>query len=277
MRFIVAVDEKWGIGKNGDLLISIPDDMRYYRENTRGKVVVMGYTTLISLPGSRPQPGRLNIVLNNEPGCLVPGAVVCSSIKQMLRLVGGFSPDDVFVIGGGSIYRQLMPYCDAAHITKMRFTGGADTYIPGLDENESWSVAEESEIAEYEGIKYSFVVYKNSSPIPFPKAERLSTDMSDYFRKKEPTQVVLYDDEAYMRELKALLTAYFCPLKDGFGADDVREYLDCGTGETFEEYLIRTGRIAGKKEIEAFLEKHARGAEGRRATVTKESFVESFE
>lgn len=270
MRFIVAVDEKWGIGKDGDLLISIPDDMRYYRETTRGKVVLMGYTTLISLPGSKPQPGRLNIVLNNEPGCRAPGAVVCSSIEQALRLAGGFDGADVFVIGGGSIYRQLMPYCEAAHITKMRFDGGADTYIPCLDEIGSWSVAEESEILQYEGIDYSFVIYKNSAPLAFPTAERLSPDMSVYFRKKEPVEVELCGDERYMRELTALLTAYFYPLKDGFTADEVQEYLDCGTGETFEEYLLRTGRIAGRKEVEAFCEKHGHSEKGRRITATGE-------
>ena len=96
MKLIVAVDEKWGIGKNGDLLLSIPDDMMYYRTTTRGKVVVMGYTTLLSLPNSKPAPARLNLVLADIEDLRIPGAVVCGSMEQLLRLIGCFYPDDVF-------------------------------------------------------------------------------------------------------------------------------------------------------------------------------------
>ena len=134
MKLIVAVDERWGIGKDGDLLLSIPDDMRFFREMTRSAVLVMGYNTLISFPGSKPLPGRLNIVLNDAQGCRESGAVICRSLDQLFRFLNSFGSDEVFVIGGGSIYRQLLPYCNIAYITKMRFDGGADTFIPDLDQ-----------------------------------------------------------------------------------------------------------------------------------------------
>ncbi len=274
MKLIVAVDSRWGIGKNGDLLKSIPDDMLYYRATTRGKVVVMGYTTLLSLPNSKPAPGRLNLVLADIPGLKVSGAVVCGSMEQLHRLIGQFAPDDVFDIGGGSMYRQLLPYCHAAHITKMRFDGDADTYIPNLDELNEWSVKSESEIMEHEGIQYSFLEYSNASPKPLPTAGRLSSAMSSYFRKKEPIviDVPADADEQYRQELNALLTAYFYPLKEGFSAADVERFFDEGNGVSFEQYLRNIGAIAAAEDIAAFADRHNAGKDTRRICVTKESF-----
>ncbi len=251
MKLIVAVDSRWGIGKNGDLLKSIPDDMLYYRATTRGKVVVMGYTTLLSLPNSKPAPGRLNLVLADIPGLRVSGAVVCSTMEQLHRLIGCFAPDDVFDIGGGSMYRQLLPYCCAAHITKMRFDGDADTYIPDLDALPEWSVESESELKEHEGTPYSFVVYKNAAPMALPEAAHKSTDMSEYFRKREPIAVDLFDDEAYKSELLALLNAYYHPLADGFGAEDVDRFFSEGSDRSFEQYLRDRRLIAAPEDFEA--------------------------
>lgn len=266
MKLIVAVDEKWGIGKNGDLLLSIPDDMLYYRATTRGKVVVMGYTTLLSLPNSKPAPGRLNIVLADIEGLRIPGAVVCGSMEQLLRLIGCFHPDDVFDIGGGSMYRQLLPYCTDAHITKMRFNGEADTFIPNLDELSSWSVADESELKDHEGLKYSFVIYHNAAPEPLQTAEFLSTDMSAYFRKKEPLVIALTENEGYKAELKTLLHAYFHPLEKGVSAAEVAEYLDGGTS-SFEAFLKERHEIVSAEDIEALCQKYAELSGGYTATV----------
>ena len=248
MKLIVAVDEKWGIGKNGDLLKSIPDDMMYYRTVTRGKVVVMGYATLVSLPGSKPAPGRLNIVLSDIPGTRIPGAVVCGSMEQLHRLIGCFEPDEIFDIGGGSMYRQLMPYCSAAHITKMSFDGGADTFIPNLDELPEWSVESESELMEYEGTQYTFTVYRNASPSPFPVREKLSSSMSDYFRKKSALEldVTCCDDVDYLAELSSVVRAYFRPLADGFVSDDVDRFL--GSDESSFEDCLRKNRLIAKAE-----------------------------
>ena len=250
MKMIVAVDSRWGIGKNGDLLKSIPDDMQYYRATTRGKVVVMGYTTLLSLPGSKPAPARLNLVLADIPGLRIPGAVVCGSMEQLHRMIGQFAEDDVFDVGGGSMYRQLMPYCCAAHITKMRFDGEADTYIPNLDELPQWSVESESERMDYEGLAYSFVVYRNSAPLGLPAASAVSSSMTEYFKKREPIAVELYDDSAYRAELSALLTAYHRPLKDGFGAEDVDRFLTEGGDGSFEQYLRERRLIAAPEDFE---------------------------
>ena len=220
MKLIVAVDERWGIGKDGDLLLSIPDDMRFFREKTRDAVLVMGYNTLISFPGSKPLPGRLNIVLNDAHGCRVSGAVICRSLDQLFRFLSSFGSGEVFVIGGGSIYRQLLPYCDTAYITKMRFDGGADTFIPNLDTDENWSVVEEGEIKEYEGIAYSFVTYHNAAPerIVFAGAP---TGAASVFKKREDG---------------------IKPLADGFTAEDVDAYLDSGSTD-FAVYLSKQGLI----------------------------------
>lgn len=276
MKLIVAVDEQWGIGKNGDLLLSIPDDMQYYRATTRGKVVVMGYTTLLSLPNSKPAPARLNLVLADIPGLKISGAVVCGSMEQLHRLIGCFEPDDVFDVGGGSMYRQLLPYCHAAHITKMRFNGEADTVIPNLDELDDWSVESESEVKEHDGVRYSFVVYRNASPAKLPEYEQKSSAMASYFRKKEPLELALPEDAdaTYRKELKALLTAYFYPLKDGFSAEDVERFFEAGGGVSFEQYLREHHCIAAREDIEAFM--NARPAAGaiRRLTVDKMNLSE---
>lgn len=275
MKFIVAVDARWGIGRNGDLLTSIPDDMQYYRATTRGKVVVMGYTTLISLPGSKPAPARLNLVLADIPGLRIPGAVVCGSMEQLHRMIGQFAPDDVFDVGGGSMYRQLMPYCTGAHITKMRFDGGADTYIPNLDEQEGWSVVSESALSDYEGIGYSFVEYRNGTPLPLPAAEKKSSSMTQYFRRKEPLEFDLpaEADESWRRELSDLLTAYFCPLKEGFSAEDVGEFLDKGNEASFEDFLRAERLIASREDVEAFVTANTPAGETRHVIVTKENFA----
>ena len=220
MKLIVAVDERWGIGKDGDLLLSIPDDMRFFRETTRSAVLVMGYNTLISFPGSKPLPGRLNIVLNDAAGCRESGAVICRSLDQLFRFLNSFGTDEVYVIGGGSIYRQLLPYCDTAYITKMRFDGGADTFIPDLDQADNWTVAEEGELKEYEGIAYSFVTYRNSAPEPITFADA-PTGIAARFKKREDGSK---------------------PLAEGFTAEDVDAYLDSGCTD-FAAYLSARGLI----------------------------------
>lgn len=270
MKLIVAVDEKWGIGRDNDLLLSIPDDMRYFREKTRGKILVMGYNTLLSFPGSKPLPGRLNIVLNNEEGCRVSGAVVCDSIEQMFRLLGDFNGDDIYVIGGASIYRQLLPYCDTAYITKMRFNGQADVFIPDLDKLDNWSVWNESELMEHDGIEYSFVEYRNSDAVPVDYLAK-SSDMSAYFKKKEPAKFSLIDrdDEGYIAGVCALLRAYYKPLRDGFSASQVAEYLDSGS-PSFEKYLRDKGMIAAEDDFYDYRESHDNGEAATRVRVAKE-------
>ena len=256
MKLIVAVDEQWGIGKNGDLLLSIPDDMRFFRETTRNAVLVMGYNTLLSFPNSKPLPGRMNLVLADIEGLTVPGTAVCNSMEQLFGLIRDMNTDDIFVIGGGYTYRQLLPYCDTAYITKMQFVGEADTFIPNLDELPEWQVAEESEVKEHEGVKYSFVTYHNARPEPVGFTD-VKADMPRYFVKKPLLTFDLIDtpDEAYRAELHDLLHAYFRPLEQGVNSADVAAYLE---GEsTFESYLRERHAIALSKDIAAVTERYA--------------------
>ncbi len=276
MKLIVAVDERWGIGKNRDLLISIPDDMMYYRQTTRGKVVVMGYTTLLSLPNSKPQPGRLNLVLADIEGLKVPGAVVCGSMEQLIRLIGCFDEDDVFDIGGGSMYRQLLPYCKGAHITKMAFDGEADTFIPNLDDLPEWSVKSTTEEKEFDGIRYAFVEYQNASPAEIEMRDRLSSDMSRYFKKKEPLRFSLIDsdDSVYRDELLKIMRAYYHPLSDGFGAEDVERFFRKAGESSFEDYLREQRLIAWTEDLDNLYEKYRFTGRSASVTVMKESLSE---
>ncbi len=161
MNFIVAVDKNWGIGKDGDLLFHLSPDMKYFREKTKGKVVVMGEATLRSLPGGKPLPGRTNIVLSDDEGFACEGAVLCRSMEQLFEAMGKYSSEDVFVIGGASVYNQLMDCCDTAYITKVQAEKEHDTAINPLDGRAGWRLAETSEPAAHEGIIFTFNVYKN--------------------------------------------------------------------------------------------------------------------
>ena len=267
MKLIVAVDENWGIGKEGDLLTSIPDDMRFFRETTQRHVLVMGSKTLRSFKNARPLPGRLNIVLTRSEAAF-PGAVACRSVEQALELLKSFDTDDIMVIGGGMIYRRLLPYCSKAYITKMRFNGSADTFMTNLDELDSWKITAESELKEYEGMTYSFTEYENSDikAIDFTGA---CPDMSEYFKTTKfidlPAGEGLYKPEVTY-ELEAKLSAYFYPLKDGFSAADVDEYLMNNKGSTLEDYLKAQGLIAAEEDITALT-----GASANSIRVEKEN------
>lgn len=160
MNMIAAVDKNWGIGKNNELLVSIPSDMKFFRTVTAGKVVVMGRKTLESFPGGRPLKGRTNIVLTKKADYSVEGAVVCHSVEEVLENVKEFAPEDVFCIGGGSIYREFLPYTDLVHITKIDQAYDADTWFPNLDELPDWKVTESSEEQSYFDLTYHFLKYE---------------------------------------------------------------------------------------------------------------------
>ena len=280
MRMIAAVDENWGLGKNGDLLTSIPEDMRFFRQTTQGKVLVMGSKTLRSFPNAKPLPGRLNVVMTRQKDARFPGCVVCDGMESLLALLAGFMPDDVMVIGGGGIYTQLLPYCTEALITKMQFNGEADTFLPNLDSLPEWSVAEESEQKEHESIKFSFLTYKNSAVKPLGNsAAPLSTDMSSYFKNNKTIELDYFDTEnqAYKAELKALLNAFFHPLGEGVSANEVKAFLENEHAVSFETYLHQKYLIAARADVEALAEKYASdSANRRRVTLEKDSKNELF-
>jgi len=159
MNLIAAVDRNWGIGKNGRLLVSIPEDQRLFRQETLGKTVIMGRKTLESLPGGRPLDGRDTVVLSRDPEYGVKGARCVFSVEEALRAVEGCKTEDVFVAGGGEVYRAFLPYCDTAHITYIDYAYEADVYFPDLDKDPRWVMDLETEEATYFDICYSFRRY----------------------------------------------------------------------------------------------------------------------
>lgn len=161
MKIIVAVDKNWGIGYKGDLLQYIPEDMRFFKEKTLNKVVIMGRETLDSLPNGEPLKDRVNIVLTRDKSFKKEGIVICNSIEETLKQIEKFKSDNVFIIGGESIYKQFLNYCDELFITKIQNEYKADKFFPNIDILESWELISESETKEYKGIKYSFCKYKN--------------------------------------------------------------------------------------------------------------------
>ena len=163
MNLIVAVDKNWAIGYKGKLLISIPEDMKFFRETTTGHTVVMGKNTLLSFPNSKPLKNRNNIVIALEKDFTVEGATTVYSIEEALDEIKKYDSDDVYVIGGGSIYKQLLPYCDKAYITYIDHSYGADTFFPNLDEDDEWEITSESEEQTYFDIEYFFRTYERKN------------------------------------------------------------------------------------------------------------------
>ncbi|MEY8336448.1 dihydrofolate reductase [Lachnospiraceae bacterium 62-35] len=160
MNIIVAVDKNWTIGRQGGLLVSIPDDQKMFREETLGKVVVMGRKTLESLPGGRPLYGRTNIVLTTDQNYQIRGAVVCHSMEEALKELEKYPSDDIFVMGGQSIYEQFLPYCEIAHVTYIDYEYEGDTWFVNLDKDENWKMIVESEEQTYFNLCYTFRMYR---------------------------------------------------------------------------------------------------------------------
>lgn len=160
MNVIVAVDSNWAIGCKNQLLVRIPNDHKMFRQMTTGKVVVLGRKTLETFPQGLPLPNRTNIILSKSADYKVKDAVVVHSIEELLEELKQYNSEDVFIIGGESIYRQMLPYCDTAHITKIDHAYDADSYFPNLDEDAEWKVTADSEEQTYFDIAYSFVKYE---------------------------------------------------------------------------------------------------------------------
>lgn len=159
MNLIVAVDNRWAIGYKGKLLNSIPEDMKFFRETTTGKVVIMGRKTLESFPNGLPLKKRVNIVITRDKNFFVKDAVIVHSVEDALKEAEKYASEDIYVIGGESIYRQMLPYCDVAHVTKMDYVYQADTYFPNLDEDPEWEIAADSEEKTYFDLEYRFLMY----------------------------------------------------------------------------------------------------------------------
>lgn len=160
MNMIAAVDSKWAIGNKNKLLISIPADMKMFRQETMGKVVVMGRKTLESFPGQKPLPKRTNIVLTAKKDYNAGDAVVVHSIDELMEELKKYDTNDIYIIGGETIYRQMLPYADVCHITKIDREYEADAYFPNLDKDEEWEITAESDEQVYFDTTYAFIKYE---------------------------------------------------------------------------------------------------------------------
>lgn len=160
MNIIAAVDSRWAIGRKGQLLVSIPNDLRHFREETMGKVVVYGRRTLQTFPQGMPLGGRTNIILSRNPQFRVKDGRVAHSLEELREELKAYQSDDVYVIGGESIYRQLLPYCNRAHITRIDRIYEADAYFPDLDSDPDWEITADSDEQTYFDISYAFFRYE---------------------------------------------------------------------------------------------------------------------
>ena len=163
MNLIVNVDKNWAIGLGSKLLVRIPQDMKYFRSMTTGHVVVMGRKTLESFPESKPLPNRVNSVLTSDQGYQAPGAVVVHSMEELKEELEKYSGEEIFVIGGGQIYRELLPLCDKAYVTKVDRAFDADVYFPDLDQDPQWKMTKVSEEQTYFDLEYVFAVYERTA------------------------------------------------------------------------------------------------------------------
>lgn len=160
MNMIVAVDKNWAIGCDNKLLVSIPADMKFFRETTSGHVVVMGRKTLETFPNGLPLKNRTNIVLTANKDYNGKGAIVVHSMDELMEELKKYDSDDIYVVGGGKIYEQMLPYCDTVHVTKIDHAYEADTWFPNLDEDEAWEVTADSEEQTYFDLEYCFLKYE---------------------------------------------------------------------------------------------------------------------
>ncbi len=159
MKMIVCVSKDFGIGYKGDLLFSLPPDMKFFREQTKEKVVIMGRGTLDSFPNGAPLKNRVNIVLTRDENFAREGTEVFHSKEEILEYVKKFPTDDVFVIGGGQIYEMFKDDCSEALVTKVKKSVPCDTYFFDIDKDCRWELREESELMEHEGTEFSFCTY----------------------------------------------------------------------------------------------------------------------
>ena len=162
IRIILHVDKEWGIGKRNGLMFNLPKDMAFFRNTTKGHIVVMGENTLLSFPGSKPLKNRTNIVLSADPTHEYEGCINLHTMDDLHKKMREIdeSGEDIYVIGGASIYRALLPYVDDALVTKVDAVGGADVFFPNLDEDPAWQCVEAGPCEEEEGIPYRFLTYR---------------------------------------------------------------------------------------------------------------------
>ena len=157
MELIVAVYDDWGIGKDGTQPVALSADRKFFRETTRGAMVIVGRRTIEDFPGKKPLPGRVNVALTRS-GAEIPGFTVCGSPEEAAQLAK--TAERTMVIGGGSIYKQMLPMCDTAYVTKVHAKPESDTFFPNLDEDAGWELSEILQSGEENGVAYEMCLYK---------------------------------------------------------------------------------------------------------------------
>ncbi|MBO4278091.1 MAG: GNAT family N-acetyltransferase [Clostridia bacterium] len=253
MKLIVAVDSEWGIGNKGDLLARIRADLNNFRRLTDGKTVILGSNTLSTFPGGRVLKNRVNIVLHPDESYRPEGAVMAHSIPQAVELAKRYGGEETFAIGGASVYRQLLPYCDTAYVTKFKKSYEKDVYFENLDESPEWELAEESEVMYSDPEKdtdpdlaYTFCVYKRVLPAVFVRDAnagdveeiyRMLKTVADRHRELRPDIMGATESKYTREELRSLVSGQggtrvfvaecgkkvcghvFCEVKQGFVRD----------------------------------------------------------
>lgn len=163
MNLIVNVDKNWAIGYKGKLLVSIPEDMKFFRSETMGKVVVLGRKTLDTFPGGLPLKNRTNIILTRNPEFTAKDAVICHSVEETLETLKQYPSEDIYIIGGDAIYREFLPYCDVAHVTRMDHAYEADAWFPNLENDPEWELTGQSEEKTYFDLEFTFCRYERKN------------------------------------------------------------------------------------------------------------------
>ncbi|MCQ2799069.1 MAG: dihydrofolate reductase [Bacilli bacterium] len=164
IKSILCVDNKYGIGKKNGLLFSLPTDMKFFRDTTRGHTVFMGENTLLSFPGSKPLVKRVNVVLSQDVTHNYEGVENVHDFNEFLLKMKEYSKDDVvYVIGGASIYKQTLPYVDEVLLTKANADGGAEVFFPNLDEMEEFECVDEGTPIMDGDIEIRFTRYINKA------------------------------------------------------------------------------------------------------------------
>ena len=163
MDLIVAVDRNWGIGRGGGLLASIPTDMKYFKDRTMGKAVVMGRRTLESMPGGKGLPGRTNFVLTSNKDFRAERCITVNTEEELFEKLADFAPDDVFIIGGAALYDRFYKKCGRLYVTKIDADLGADTFITNFDDDPDLEIVSESDPVTENGLTYRFVIYEKKN------------------------------------------------------------------------------------------------------------------
>ena len=163
MDLIVAVDKNWAIGNKDNLLVSIPEDHKFFRNITMGNVVILGRKTLAGFPNGLPLAGRDNIILSRNKDFTAKGATIAHSKEELIEILKNYQDREIFVIGGGTVYEMLLPYCKYAHVTKIDYSYEADTHFENLDKNPDWTIVADSDEHTYFDLEYYFYKYENKN------------------------------------------------------------------------------------------------------------------